>query len=198
MITNEKEVRVAIEAILIAVLVFYGFYGCAIALIIVMLPWKPFLATGAYLVQPILEWREREAGKRQSPRPSIEKPMATPAGEQDNPQANDLQVLDLAEGFATPSLEQDSSVSEVERDVRAAIEAYVRTSPQLVLGNMDLEVRDVQVQGGMAEALVKFQSRHVPDLLFQVRYALCRVGERWEVKSSWPTNGDRACATVAS
>jgi hypothetical protein len=59
MITNEAGIRVALQAILVSVLALYGFSGCGFVVLLVLLPWKPFLAVGGYLAQPVVGWRIR-------------------------------------------------------------------------------------------------------------------------------------------
>jgi len=64
MITNESEIRVALQAILVSVLALYGFWGCAMVVVFILLPWKPLWAVGTYLVQPVVDWRVRKARER--------------------------------------------------------------------------------------------------------------------------------------
>lgn len=64
MITNEAEIRVALQAALVSVLTFYGFWGCAVVVFLIMLPWKPIFAVGGYLAQPVVDWRIQKARLR--------------------------------------------------------------------------------------------------------------------------------------
>jgi hypothetical protein len=64
MITNEAEIRVALQAILVSVLALYGFWGCAFVVLFILLPWRPFLSVGSYLAQPVVDWRVRKARDR--------------------------------------------------------------------------------------------------------------------------------------
>ena len=64
MITNEAEIRIALQAVIASVLALYGFWGCALIVFIILLPWKPLLAAGGYLVQPIVDWRSQKARDR--------------------------------------------------------------------------------------------------------------------------------------
>jgi len=73
--------------------------------------------------------------------------------------------------------------------VRAAIEAYLRQRPNVVLGNMTLEVDEVTFRGEIAEAQAKFRSKQSPDLIVGVRYELRRTGSQWQVTSSSPISG---------
>jgi hypothetical protein len=61
MITNESEIRVALQAILVSVLALYGFWGCAFLVLFILLPWRPLLSVGGYLAQPVVDWRVRKA-----------------------------------------------------------------------------------------------------------------------------------------
>lgn len=73
--------------------------------------------------------------------------------------------------------------------VRAAIEEHLRQRPNVVWGNMTLEVQEVKFTGDMAEAEVRFRSKQSPELAVGVRYTLRKMGERWQVQSSSPMNG---------
>jgi hypothetical protein len=64
MITNEAEIRIALQAILVSVLALYGFWGCAFVVLFILLPWRPFLSVGSYLAQPVVDWRVRKARER--------------------------------------------------------------------------------------------------------------------------------------
>jgi hypothetical protein len=64
MITTEAEIRVALQAVLVTVLALYGFWGCALVVLVILLPWKPLLAVGGYLAQPVVDWRLRKARDR--------------------------------------------------------------------------------------------------------------------------------------
>jgi len=52
----KAEIRIALQAILVSVLVLYGFWGCAFMVVFILLPWKPILAVGGYLAQPLVDW----------------------------------------------------------------------------------------------------------------------------------------------
>src|SRR5208282_5108887 len=64
MITNESEIRIALQAVLVSVLALYGFWGCAFVVLVILLPWKPILAVGGYLAQPVVDWRIQKARAR--------------------------------------------------------------------------------------------------------------------------------------
>ncbi len=73
--------------------------------------------------------------------------------------------------------------------VRAAIEAYLRQRPNLVLSNMTFDVQEVKFHGDTAEAEVKFESKESPDLAVKVHYVLQKSGDHWVVRSSSPAGG---------
>ncbi|PYV10909.1 MAG: hypothetical protein DMG23_05965 [Acidobacteria bacterium] len=73
--------------------------------------------------------------------------------------------------------------------VRAAIEAYLRQRPNLVLSNMTFDVQEVKFHGDTAEAEVKFESKESPDLAVKVHYVLQKSGDHWVVRSSSPACG---------
>ena len=43
MITNESEIRVALQAMLMCALAFWGFWSCAVVLFILLVPWRTVL-----------------------------------------------------------------------------------------------------------------------------------------------------------
>ena len=73
--------------------------------------------------------------------------------------------------------------------VRAAIEAYLRQRPNLVLSNMTFDVQEVKFHGDTAEAEIKFESKESPDLAVKVHYVLQKSGDHWAVRSSSPAGG---------
>lgn len=73
--------------------------------------------------------------------------------------------------------------------IQAAIEAYLKQQQNLMLANMTLEVKDVKVTGDRAEADVQFRSKQSTGPAVDVRYALKRVGEGWQVESRLSTGG---------
>src|SRR5208282_5534635 len=64
MITNEAEIRIALQAVLVSVLALSGCWGCAFVVLVILLPWKPILAVGGYLAQPLVDWRVQKARDR--------------------------------------------------------------------------------------------------------------------------------------
>ena len=64
MITNEAEIRIALQAVLVTVLALSGYWGCAVVVMFILLPWKPIFAVGCYLAQPLVDWRIQKARDR--------------------------------------------------------------------------------------------------------------------------------------
>ena len=42
----------------------YGYPGCGVLLLLSLLPWLPLLEVGAYLSEPIIDWRARKVPSR--------------------------------------------------------------------------------------------------------------------------------------
>src|SRR5215471_19147904 len=70
--------------------------------------------------------------------------------------------------------------------VQAAIEHHLKDRPGLLMQNMTMQVQDVKFMGDQAEARVKFQSKEMAQSFVEIRYALRRSGDHWEVESSSP------------
>lgn len=77
-----------------------------------------------------------------------------------------------------------------ESQVRAAVEAHLKSKGNLALNNMDMQIQSVKVNGDTADAQVKFTSKQNPQLAVNVLYSLRRAGDHWEVTSSTPMGGD--------
>lgn len=77
-----------------------------------------------------------------------------------------------------------------ENQVRAAVEAHLKSKGDLALNNMEMQIQSVKVNGDNADAQVKFTSKQNPQLAVNVLYALRRAGDHWEVTSSTPMGGD--------
>ncbi|MBZ5514697.1 MAG: nuclear transport factor 2 family protein [Acidobacteriia bacterium] len=73
--------------------------------------------------------------------------------------------------------------------IREAIQAHLQQQQNLVVSNVDLELRDVKFSGETATAQVQFRSRQSPNLVVGVNYQLRRVAGRWKVESSSLMNG---------
>jgi len=215
MITNQAEIRIAIQAILITVLAMYGFYGCAFLVLLSLLPWKPLLAVGAYLAQPVVDWRLRKTQERYetgiseieeeldalfsgtgksitSPQPGGQA-VTEAEPKKEEPETKALAAVEVRPEIELPSREHLSCARELASalEIGPAIEAHVKQSPQEVFSAMKMEVEEVKFSGDAAEAHVRFQSPHLKQLTIEQRYVLRKVGDRWEVESRSPANGSR-------
>lgn len=212
MITNESEIRIALQAVLISVLALYGLWGCALVVFIILLPWKPILAVAEYLVQPVVEWRmqkdrggpeksvrqvERELGAllhtAEGTSSSALRPNNKIASSIKPPQSSAPRPLESFRPNApnrvlldTGGTAQDLSTPLA---IPTAIKNHVRNLPQGVFSNMDLAVEEVKFHGDTAEAYVRFQSPNVKELVIRQRYVLQKAGEHWQVESRQPANG---------
>lgn len=214
MITNEAEVRVAAHAVLACVLAVYGLWGCALVVLVMMLPWKPIFAVGCYLAQPVVDWRIRKARERhekgvaqieqeldaflQTGRvaTSVSAPVpaaktAAPAEPSRAPSPRSLESFqpNLA---AEPAFQDITGTAQnlcATLALQPVIKNHVRNLPQGVFNNMDLEVEEVKFNGDTAEAYVRFQSPNVTELVIRQRYVLRKSGDHWQVESRQPANG---------
>jgi hypothetical protein len=212
MITNEAEIRIALQAVLVSVLALYGFWGCALVVLVILLPWKPIFAVGSYLAQPIVDWRIQKARERhekgiaqieqeldaflRAPRgaPSASAPAAETAAPAKPSRPSSPRPLEsfkpkIAAGPAfqdMPGTAQDLSATLA---IPPVIKNHVRNLPQGVFNNMDLEVEEVKFHGDTAEAYVRFQSPNVTELVIRQRYVLRKSGDQWQVESRQPANG---------
>jgi hypothetical protein len=214
MITNEAEIRVALQAILVSVLALYGFWGCAFVVLVVLLPWKPFLTVGGYLAQPVVDWRIRKSRERHEkgiaqieqeldaflamPRGGCVRAAAAPSPKAEalarpsRPGASQpLEPFRPTTGHESTSQELTLTAQNLSATlaIPPAIKEHVRNLPQGAFSNMDLEVEQVKFQGDTAEAYVKFQSPNVRELAIRQRYVLRKSRGHWEVESRQPANG---------
>jgi hypothetical protein len=214
MITNETEIRIALQAVLVSVLALYGFWGCAVVVLIILLPWKPIFAVGSYLAQPLVDWRAEKArdrhdkgiaqieqeldailrapkGNASSSALGVATKAATPARLPHPPLPRPLESFKpnppAKRAFqGMPAAAQDLAATMA---IPPVIKNHVRNLPQGVFSNMDLEVEEVKFQGDTAEAYVRFQSPNVTELVIRQRYVLRKSGEDWQVESRQPANG---------
>jgi hypothetical protein len=214
MITNESEIRVALQAVLAAVLALYGFWGWALVVLFILLPWKPIFAVGGYLAQPLVDWRMKKAHARNEKgidqiEQELDAFLRTPKGTPSVPgPAAAAKVAAVARPFHPPSSRPLESfkpnlparpafqdLNGTGQNLAATlaippvIKDHVRNLPQGVFNNMDLEVEDVKFQGDRAEAYVRFQSPNVTELVIRQRYVLRKSGDHWQVESRQPANG---------
>ena len=211
MITNEAEIRIALQAVLISVLALYGLWGCALVVFIILLPWKPILAVAEYLVQPVVEWRiQKDRGGPEKRVRQVERELGallhtaegTPSRRA--PEQQDSSSSETSPIFRTPPLgilrpnapnRACSDTGGTAQDlstplaIPTAIKDHVRNLPQGVFSNMDLAVEEVKFHGDTAEAYVRFQSPNVKELVIRQRYVLQKAGEHWQVESRQPANG---------
>jgi hypothetical protein len=214
MITNEAEIRIALQAVLVSVLALYGCWGCALVVLVILLPWKPLFAVGSYLAQPLVDWRIKKARERhekgiaqieqeldaflRAPRggPSANAPIpaAKTAAAARPPHPTVPRPLEsfkphLAAGPAFQDMSGTARNLSAALTIQPIIKNHVRNLPQGVFNNMDLEVEEVKFQGDTAEAYVRFQSPNVAELVIRQRYDLRKSGDHWQVESRQPANG---------
>lgn len=207
MIRTESELRVALHAVLVTVLAFYGFWSCAIVALAVLLPWKPILAAAAYLAQPVMEWlaeavhqrHENRArnieGQRQARMAAAEKAARLPALSAADPDdawedfrvSQMLKRRDIKKPMSSQSVEPGPQANpEDTMAVLPFIIEHLRNSSHDVLTKMRLEVEHVKFHGETADACVRFQSPNVTELVIRERYLLRKSGERWHVQPRQP------------
>jgi hypothetical protein len=209
MITNEAEIRVALQAVLISVLALYGFWGCALVVLLILLPWKPIFAVGGYLVQPVVDWRVQKARDRHEKgiaqiEQELDVFLRTPRGTSNasapsagvrtaGPPSHSVFPRPL-ESFE-PNLAAKPAVHDMPRTrqnisatlaLSPAIKDHVQNLPQGVFSNMDLEVEEVNFHGDTAEAYVRFQSPNVTELVIRQRYLLRKSADQWRVELRQP------------
>jgi hypothetical protein len=205
MITNEAEVRIAVQAVLATVLAIYGFWGWAVLVLVIMLPWGPILAVGGYLAQPVVNWRSKKARDRNDKgiaqlEQELDNLLRTPKGTPGTPapaKTSQSLLSTPPERYRPdpPATPTSPDVSGSAQDLTATlaippvIKDHVRSLPQGVFHNMALEVEEVKFHGDTAEAYVRFRSPSVTELIIRQRYLLRKSGERWQVESRLPANG---------
>ena len=212
MITNEAEIRVALQAVLVSVLALSGYWGCALVVLFILLPWKPIFAVGGYLAQPLVNWRIQKArdrhGKgiaqieqeldtllrtpRRAPTPSVAaaaKPAA-PAKPSNFPLPRPLELSKpkLAAGPAFQNMTPTTPNLSANLAIPPVIKDHVRNLPQGAFNNMDLEVEEVKFHGDSAEAYVRFQSPNVTELVIRQHYFLRKSADHWQVESRQPAS----------
>jgi len=213
MIKNEAEIRVAVLAIVVAVLALNGFVGGALAVLAVLLPWRPLFSAASYLVQPIVDWRVRLGGDgRERGLGRIEQELNSHLGEirrmttvlppllmgevDISPGACKNLIPAEPHAFAPanpneptlPMLLPATPTVCADFTITSIIEDHVRKFPDGVFGDMSLEIGRVNVSGENAEALVMFKSPQVKELAISQRYLLRKSGGRWKVESRQPAN----------
>jgi hypothetical protein len=208
MITNESEIRVAVHATLMCALALWGFWSCAAALLILLVPWKPFFTVSGYLVKPIVDWRQRKArASHKKGNAHIEKVLDTllsaPKNRSEIPPQATVPKTQVAKKAPKPEPPQplQASLSDIPNAkplqdlaltplaIPSAIADYVRDLPQGASTSTNMEVEQVKFIGDTAEADMKFQSPHVKEVAIRQRYTLRKSGGQWKVISQQPLNG---------
>jgi hypothetical protein len=210
MITNETEIRIALQAILVSVLALNGYWGCAVVVLFILLPWKPIFAVAGYLAQPVVDWRVQRARDRRGKglaemEKELDMLLRAPAGSvahsagktpetkkfPPSTSSRPMETLKASSptGFVMQPLPATAETLAATMAIRPVIKEHVRTLPQGVFNNMDLEVEQVKFNGETAEAYVRFQSPNVSELVIRQRYALRKSGNQWLVESRQPANG---------
>lgn len=73
--------------------------------------------------------------------------------------------------------------------VEAAIQEHLKHNAHLMLNSFTTHFVRVSVSGDMAQALVKYDSKNVPNLSVQVDYGMKKINGKWRVVSSSSTGG---------
>jgi hypothetical protein len=214
MITNETEIRIALQAVLVSVLALNGYWGCAAMVLFILLPWKPIFAVAGYLAQPVVEWRMQKARERHGKAiteiereldavlagsPGVKGVSVPPGGPKTAgapklsrlPSPRFLETLkpNLPRGPVAQPLPSTAQNLSATMSIVPVIKEHVRTLPQGVFSSMDLEVEQVKFYGETADAYVRFKSPNVTELVIRQRYALRKSGNQWLVESRKPANG---------
>jgi len=214
MITNEAEIRIALQAVLVTVLALTGYWGRAVVVMFILLPWKPIFAVSGYLAQPLVDWRIQKArDRREKGIAQIEKELdailhapkggsvaqvadahsspAVPGKPSHLPLPRPLESFKpkIAAGPAFQNMSDSAQGLAATLAIPPAIKNHVRNLPQGVFNNMDLEVDEVKFHGETADAFVRFKSSNVTGLEIRQRYLLRKSGDHWEVESRQPANG---------
>ena len=215
MITNEAEIRIALQAVLVSVLALDGYWGWAVLVLLILLPWKPIFVVMGYLAQPIVDWRLQKARDRQgkgivqieheldgllrtpgapvphgsclAPAKSSRSPSPVKAAAVP-PSVEPLNAPALRRPEPRPSPGSPTNLAAAVA-ILPVIKDHLRNLPQGVLHDMDLEVEQVKFHGESADAYVRFQSPNVSGLVIRQRYFLRKSGPQWFVESREPANG---------
>lgn len=73
--------------------------------------------------------------------------------------------------------------------VEAAVQEHLNQNSHLMLNSFTTHFETVTVKGDTAQALVKYESKNVPNLAVQVSYGLKKVNGEWQVVSSSSAGG---------
>jgi len=207
MIKNEAKIRIVLQAVLAAALAHAGYWGFALATFLILLPWKPVLAAGGYLAQPLVDWWiERGRPRRQNETAQVEReldvtlrplergvnvPARAAVAAIPSPKTSPRSPLPQSQRTfrsaavkrpSRPNLVDDAQNLSATLAISPAIRHHVENSPQDVLTNMDLEIEGVNIHGDTADATVRFQSPNVTGLVIRQMYVLRKSGDEWQVE----------------
>ena len=73
--------------------------------------------------------------------------------------------------------------------VEAAVQSHLKQNSHLMLNSFSTHFEKINVNGDTAEALVKYQSKNVPNLAVRVSYGLKKINGQWQVISSSSAGG---------
>ncbi len=214
MITTESEIRVALQAMLVCALAIWGYWSCAALLLLLLIPWKPFLAVSGYLAQPIVNWRHHKArashkkgiaqiekeldtllsapkdGGQIRSRAAVPKAqVATKPSKPEPPRPLQASKSDIPGATALQDVPPSAQNLLTPLEIPSAIADHVRDLPHGAFSNMDMQVEQVKFSEDTAEADVRFQSPQVKELSIRQRYTLRKADGQWKVESRKPANG---------
>ncbi|MGH9401321.1 MAG: hypothetical protein ACRD2P_04345 [Terriglobia bacterium] len=76
--------------------------------------------------------------------------------------------------------------------IEAAVQKHLNQNAHLMLNSFTTHFETVTVKGDTAQALVKYESKKVPNLAVRVSYGLKKVSGAWQVVSSSSAGGQMA------
>jgi predicted porin len=74
-------------------------------------------------------------------------------------------------------------------EIEAAIQKHLNQNSHLMLSSFTTHFETVTVHGDTAQALVKYESKNIPNLAVEVSYGLKQAGGQWQVVSSSSAGG---------
>lgn len=207
MISNESELRVALQAVLATVLALNGYWGVALLMVLLLLPWRPIFAVGSYLAQPVVDWRVTKARDRdgkggaqvdgeldfllrsqgEAPSPARLTIPTLAAHSMDRLSFPQLRLMESpGPSSARPLAVREEVPMKADPDtalaIRVAIMDHARGLPWGRSTDMNLELESISLCGEKAEVHVRFQSPNVSALVIRQRYEVRKLGERWRVE----------------
>jgi len=73
--------------------------------------------------------------------------------------------------------------------IQAAIEDHLHHNSHLMLNSFTTHFENITQNGDTARALVKYQSKNLPNVAVEVSYGLKKINGRWQVVSSSSAGG---------